>query len=271
VPVLSLPRHLQQLFGENAFDEIMQLKGRVFRDVPGRKTMRITLGDQQYFIKQHFGIGWAEIFKSLISLKKPVIGAMTEVHAIEKLTDIGIPTTPLVAYGYRGINPAAMESFVITEDLGEIISLEDLCSEWMNKPPSVDFKQNLVKAVAELAAKLHGAGLAHRDFYLCHIIFKKESLVNNEVCLYLIDLHRMLLNQPSHGNAAMKDIAALYFSAMDCGLKEEDLSLFKQYYLTKTEKFWRQVEARAKKLYAKYNSEKFQKRLEVERSVIDQP
>lgn len=269
MPVLSLPSHLQQLFGENAFDEIMQLKGRVFRDVPGRKTMRITLGDQQYFIKQHFGIGWAEIFKSLISLKKPVIGAMTEVHAIEKLTDIGIPTTPLVAYGYRGINPAAMESFVITEDLGNINSLEDLCPDWVHKPPALELKQKLIKAVAELAAKLHGAGMAHRDFYLCHIAFKKEALADDDVKLYLVDLHRMLLNQSSQGNAVMKDIAGLYFSAMDCGLDADDYTLFKQYYLPRSARFWLQVEARAKKLYAKYNSEKFQKRLNTEKSAMD--
>ena len=267
--VLRLPSHLQRFFGENAFDEIMQLNGRVYRDVPGRKTMRITLGEQQYFIKQHFGVGWAEIFKSLISLKKPVIGAMTEVRAIEKLTEIGIPTTPLVGYGYRGANPATMQSFVITEDLGDITSLEDLCSEWITKPPPVDLKLKLVKAIAKLAAKLHGAGLVHRDFYLCHIVFKNESFAHDEVSLCLIDLHRMLLNQSSQGNTVMKDIAALYFSAMDCGLKEEDLSLFKQYYLPQSEKFWLKVQTRAKKLYAKFHSEKFQKRLGVERSAID--
>jgi len=269
VEVLRLPGQLLRFFGENAFDEIMQLKGRVFRDVPGRKTMRVALGGKHYFIKQHFGIGWAEIFKSLISLKKPVIGAMTEVHAIEKLTEIGIPTTPLVGYGYRGISPARMQSFVITEDLGDITSLEDLCSEWITKAPPVDLKLELIKAVAQLAAKLHGAGLVHRDFYLCHIVFKKESFKHDEVSLCLIDLHRMLLNQASHGNRVMKDIAALYFSAMDCGLKEEDLSLFKQYYLPQSEKFWLKVQARAKKLYAKFHSEKFQKRLGAERSVID--
>jgi hypothetical protein len=127
----------------------------------------------------------------------------------------------------------------------------------------------LIKAVAELAAKLHGAGMAHRDFYLCHIAFKKEALADDEVKLYLVDLHRMLLNQSSQGGAVMKDIAGLYFSAMDCGLNPDDYTLFKQYYLPRSDKFWLQVETRAKKLYAKYNSEKFQKRLNTEKSAMD--
>jgi hypothetical protein len=56
---------------------------------------------------------------------------------------------------------------------------------------------------------------------------------------------------------------------MDCGLDADDYTLFKQYYLPRSDRFWLQVEARAKKLYAKYNSEKFQKRLNTEKSAMD--
>ncbi len=74
--------------------------------------------------------------KSATKWKLPILGAMTEVKAIEKLNEIDIPTTPLVAYGQRGNNPANIQSFVLTEDLGNIISLEDLCADWKNNPPA---------------------------------------------------------------------------------------------------------------------------------------
>jgi heptose I phosphotransferase len=260
---------LQQLNNDNTFEAFMQLSGRAFRDVPGRKTSQIMLDGKSYFIKQHFGVGWGEIIKSFLNGKKPIISAMTEVAAIQKLDEIGIPTTPLVAYGQQGCSPANIQSFVLTADLGDIISLEDLCADWQANPPDIMFKQRLMIEMAKLAAKLHGAGLCHRDFYLCHLVLKKTDLAQSEINLVLIDLHRMLMNQPSNGSAAMKDIAGLVFSAIDSGFTQQDWTLFKQHYLPQSDGFWMQVEARAQKLHAKFKSDKFQKRLSAEKSALD--
>lgn len=265
---LELPANLRALFGTDPFAEIMQLQGRIYRDVAGRRTVQVLLGGNSYFVKQHFGVGWAEIFKSLLSLKKPVLGALTEVNAIRKLGEVGIATTPLVGYGVSGSNPASQQSFVITQDLGEIVSLEDLCADWKSKPPQPEFKHRLVVALAQLAARLHGAGLCHRDFYLCHFVLKKAELADGKTDLILIDLHRMLTGQASSGSAVMKDIAGLYFSAMDCGFTAEDWALFRQHYLPQSADFWIKVEARANKLYAKFHTEKFQNRLAQEKFTL---
>lgn len=267
--VLFVPEEIRQhLAGDDAFSALMQLSGKAFRDVRGRKTMQVTFGRKSYFIKQHFGVGWGEIVKNLLSFKKPILGAMTEVRAIQKLDEIGIATTLLVAYGQRGCSPASLQSFVMTEDLGDIVSLEDLCADWPTNPPDTEFKQKLIIAIAQLAAKLHGAGLCHRDFYLCHFVLKKQALAHGDINLHLIDLHRMLQGQPSNGSAVMKDIAGLYFSAIDSGFTDEDWALFKQHYLLQTADFWNKVEARATQLYVKFHSDKFQKRLADEKSAI---
>lgn len=266
---LVVPDEIKKHLSGDAFKALMQMSGKAFRDVRGRKTIQVALGGKSYFIKQHFGVGWAEILKNLIAFKKPILGAMTEVSAIQKLNDIGIPTTPLVAYGQRGRNPATMQSFVMTEDLGEIITVEDLCADWQGYPQS--FKQALMQAMAELAAKLHGAGLAHRDFYLCHFVLKKQDFDSagaSVANLHLIDLHRMLQGQASSGRAVMKDIAGLYFSAMQYGLTAQDLEIFRQHYLPQNAAFWAQVESRAQALLAKFNSQKFQQRLQQEKSAI---
>ncbi len=266
---LVVPDEIKKHLSGDAFKALMQMPGKAFRDVRGRKTIQVVLGGKSYFIKQHFGVGWAEIFKNLMAFKKPILGAMTEVNAIQKLNSIDIPTTPLVAYGQQGCNAATMQSFVMTEDLGEIITIEDLCADWQSYPQS--FKNALIKAMAELASKLHGAGLAHRDFYLCHFVLKKQD-VNTEPAtvknLHLIDLHRMLQGQASSGKAVMKDIAGLYFSAMQYGLSPQDLDIFKQHYLPQNAAFWAQVESRAQALLAKFNSQKFQQRLQQEKSAI---
>lgn len=262
---LYLPEILRPYFGADPFAEIMQMQGKVFRNVRGRKTIQVSLGDKQYFVKQHFGVGWGEIFKNLFSLKKPVLGAMTEVEAIKQLDAIGIVTTPLIAYGVQGWNPAAQQSFLMTQDLGDIVSLEDLCVDWNQNPPDYEVKRRLLIALAELAGKLHQAGLCHRDFYLCHVVLKRSDWLQGRMNLILIDLHRMLSGQSRDGKAAMKDIAGLYFSAMDCGFDEKDWATFRKYYLPHDDAFWAQVQKRANKLYVKFKSRKFQQRLASER------
>jgi len=73
--------------------------------------------------------------------------------------------------------------------------------------------------------------------------------------------------------ATMKDIAGLYFSSMDVGLAARDYLRFKRHYAVDfdgvTLGFWQHVAARADKLYAKFHSDKFQKRLQQEHASVD--
>ena len=270
---LELPANIRVFFGVDAFSQIMQLQGRVFREVAGRRTVQVMLGNDSYFVKQHFGVGWKEIFKSFLSFKVPILGAMTEVNAIRKMNEIGIFTTPLVGYGVKGINPAMLQSFIMTKDLGDIISLEDLCADWKNNPPTAHFKKSLVIAVANLARKLHQNGLNHRDFYLCHLCLDVQALQQGQIKLYLIDLHRMQIHAKPMLKATMKDIAGLYFSTMDIGLTARDYIRFKQHYAIGFDAihpgFWQNVTARADKLHTKFHSDKFQKRLLKEHAAVD--
>ena len=171
--ILEMPGEMAEALTESSakadiFESAMALQGEMFRDVHGRRTLRFSLLGKSYFAKLHEGVGWGEIFKNLLTLRLPILGAMTEVRAIQKLDQVGIPTTPLVAYGVRGCSPASLRSFVVTEDLGDIVSLETLCADWPKNPPDARFKRRLIIAVAILAHIFHGNGMNHRDFYICH-------------------------------------------------------------------------------------------------------
>jgi heptose I phosphotransferase len=266
--ILHVPDAIKAHLSGDVFDACMRLQGKAFRDVPGRKTMRVEIGGKSYFIKQHFGVGWGEIFKNLVTFKMPILGAMTEVEAIQKCEKISIKTTPLVAYGQQGCSPASMRSFVMTEDLGDIISLEEMLMDGRSYPITAQSKALMLTAVAKVASKLHGSGLCHRDFYLCHFVLSCKNAQNNNYDLHLIDLHRMLQNQSPNGDAVMKDVAGLFFSALQNGFGAEDLSVFKQHYLPQSDAFWAKVEIRAQQLLAKFNSQKFQQRLAKEKSAI---
>ncbi len=77
----------------------------------------------------------------------------------------------------------------------------------------------------------------------------------------LIDLHRALISKRLAKRWVIKDIAGLYFSAMDIGLSNRDLYRFIRLYTSRSlrealldsDGFWGSVNARATKLYRKEN------------------
>ena len=243
--------------GTPSFDELMALDGDMYRQVARRKTFKFSLNGYEYFAKLHKGVGWGEMIKNWLLLRKPVLGAVNEYEAIKALTKLGVKTMTLAAYGQRGSNPAELESFVITESLEPAISLEDLSLTWDEQPPETRLKRALIKRVASISAQLHRNGINHRDLYLCHFLLKQDDLATlsdaNDVQLYLIDLHRVQIRAQVPRRWQLKDLAALYFSSLELGLSQRDLLRFIRAYsgcdlrteLAANQRFWLEVERKA--------------------------
>ncbi|MEY8195128.1 MAG: lipopolysaccharide core heptose(I) kinase RfaP [Cycloclasticus sp.] len=249
--------------GSPSFDELMALDGEVYRQVARRKTFKFSLQGHEYFAKLHKGVGWAEIIKNWLLLRKPVLGAVNEYEAIKALSKLGINTMTLAAYGQRGTNPAELDSFVITESLEPALSLEDLSLNWAKQPPEPRLKRALIKCVASMSGQLHRNGINHRDLYICHFLLKQDELAAlsdiNELQLYLIDLHRVQMRAQLPRRWQVKDLAALYFSSMDIGLSQRDCLRFIRAYsgrdlateLTENKRLWLDVERKARLLKSK--------------------
>jgi heptose I phosphotransferase len=84
--------------------------------------------------------------------------AEREVQGIRLLENAGILTVPLVAWGVL----ADRRSFVIVDDLVGYQPGDKLLAAGESA------FDKLLEPTADLAAKLHGSGLHHRDLYLCH-------------------------------------------------------------------------------------------------------
>jgi len=263
--VLTLPNAwIEQFEGRDVFEQIFALDGEVYREQPGRKTLRFAFQGRHYFAKIHGGIGVKEMIKNLLQFRLPVLGAENEWRAIQRLEQLGINTTPLLGYGKRGRNPVQIQSFVITEELPHSESLEDFCRDWSDSPPDHALKRALITQVAEIARTVHEHGLNHRDFYICHLRLDISSGMDcpdpRKLKIYLIDLHRMQIRRSISRRSRLKDLAALYFSSMDIGLTERDLLRFVRVYrdqplrksLSKDRFFWWQVKRRANALHRKY-------------------
>ena len=231
----------------------------VYRNKEGRKTLRFIYRNKPCFLKLHTGIGWLEVFKNLLQLRRPVTSASNEYQAVLALQRAGVYTLTIAAYAVQGWNPAAQRSMIVTAELTGTVTLEDYCANWAVAPPPAAIRGRLLRAVADMARRMHGAGINHRDFYLCHFHLDEASFEEQEVRCYLIDLHRAQIREKTPRRWRVKDLAGLYFSAMDCGLSRRDLLRFMHYYsegglrraLGRDRRLWRRVEKRATKLYRK--------------------
>lgn len=216
---------------QDVFAAAEALEGEVYRELEGRRTLRTEVSGRGYFVKIHRGIGWAEIVKNLLSLRLPVLGARNEYRAILRLQQAGVETMTAVAFAERGSNPARQHSFIITEELAPTISLEDYCMDWPAKPPVFTLKKALVERVADMTGTMHRAGVNHRDCYICHFLLHTGRPVQAESFrLSLIDLHRAQTRKQTPLRWRNKDLAALYFSALDIGLTSRDKLRFLRAY-----------------------------------------
>lgn len=231
----------------------------VYRDKEGRKTLRFLYRSKPFFLKLHTGIGWAEVFKNLLQLRLPVMSASNEYQAVLALQRAGVYTLTVGAYALAGWNPAVLRSMIVTAELTGTVTLEDYCANWAVEPPPGHIRARLLCAVADMARRMHRAGINHRDFYLCHFHLDESSFQEREVRCHLIDLHRAQIRAETPLRWRIKDLAGLYFSAMDCGLTRRDLLRFMHHYnkgglrraLGRDRRMWRQVEKQAGKLYHK--------------------
>lgn len=252
--------------GKDPFAQVDKLQGKVYRLVKTRRTLQFDFNGKSYFAKIHHGVGWAEIFKNLVQFKTTILGASNEFNAIRKLESLNVGTMNAAAFGKKGWNPATQDSFIITDDIQNCPSLEDYCKPWGTTKPPFAIKLSLLKKVAWISRQLHTNGINHRDYYICHFLLDTKSLDTGETPvlhsnpkLFVIDLHRAQIRKKTPHRWIVKDVAGLWFSAMDIGLTKKDIFRFIKIYSNSSLKhelhqnlsFWKEVNSKAIALYKK--------------------
>ena len=210
------------------FEEVERLSTAPVRAVARRRTFRFELDGRGYYAKVHEGVGWREIIKNLLVGKAPVIDAGNEYRAARRLTEKGIATLRVAAFGTRGSNPARLQSFLVTDEIVGATTLEDLTLAWPQEPPALAFKRQLINAVADLAREMHAAGVNHRDFYLCHLMLRGKQSGERE--LLVMDLHRAQIRDRVPRRWLVRDLAGLHYSSLDIGLSTTDVYRFLSRY-----------------------------------------
>ena len=197
--------------------------GKVYRELEARRTLRIEVAGRGYFVKIHRGVGWGEILKNLLTLRAPVLGAGNENagdpaaggtrrrHDVRCCLRARATATGSAAFihRHRGLAPT--------------VSLEDFCRDWPQRPPEPRLKRALIGRVATMARRMHEGGVNHRDFYICHFLLHLDPVPD-------VRHVQAVADRPAPGADRAhtprrwrdKDLASLYFSALQIGLTRRD-------------------------------------------------
>ncbi|MGD8863635.1 MAG: lipopolysaccharide core heptose(I) kinase RfaP [Myxococcales bacterium] len=245
-----------ELTPEHLLDWGRDVSGEVVRAVPGRRTLRVSLGGRSFYLKYHEGVGVMEVAKNWLAFKRPVLGAGNEFDACRHLRACGMVAPDVAAFATEGGFPPARRSLLLTEALDGYVDLERLSLRWNEQPPDPLVLRRLVEQVAAAARAMHGAGVAHRDFYVCHLLC---PAADPQGPLGVLDLHRALIFDEVPERWRLKDLAALLFSVLDLPLSRRAWLRFVRIYtgiplrraLAEQGDFWRRVHLRALKLHAK--------------------
>jgi hypothetical protein len=137
-----------------------------------------------------------------------------EVSGHRLLVDAAIPTASMVGYGHLSDG----RGFVVFDDLAGYKPADKMIERVTPFPM-------LLPATAALAAKLHDAGLHHRDLYLCHFMAR---VIGDAVDLKLIDTARVkrLPGVLTRGRWIVKDLAQFWYSTLRLPITDEQRALW---------------------------------------------
>lgn len=231
---------------ERDFELLWCLGDTVIRDHGERRTTRFQRDGATFYLKR-YGRPARRLFRSDET-------ATAEKQALERAAAAGIAVPGIAGYGVAEDG----RSLIVLEGLPDTVSLETLSVEWRAAPSSIREKRALIGMVADLARRLHDAGINHRDLYLPHFHVPRTDPTST---IWLIDLQRAQIRQRVPRRWRVKDIGGLWFSAMDAGLSRTDLLRFVASYssgnaaraMREERSFWRAVERRALRTYARHD------------------
>lgn len=219
---MIINREFEQLLKQNGlddFDTIMRLHDVeiVKLRIKERSTVRFHIphggNTDLIYLKRYRYAMIPSFLKHCLSFSK-TYSAIHEWRNILAFQAANLPTMTPIAVGMRRRVPFWNESFLLTQGILQVETLEERVQEAFIPPLGKarwEQKRALIKKLAALTRRMHDAGFKHQDFYLCHILINWSNLDNP--LLYIADLHRVRSQRKTKGRWRIKDLAALDYSA----------------------------------------------------------
>ncbi len=203
--------------GLDTFERVMAASGgEVFRDFPGRRTVRLELkmtdgAKLGVFLKRYESNYLSPVRRLLRWVRWPGAEdeAFREWRMLHHVRSLGISTARPVAVGQERPGAAATRSFLMTAEIPDSVE----ASTWVEKLPPSE-RGHFLARVAGLARRFHAAGLVHKDYYLSHVLVSAGTA---DPELHLIDLQRVVTPCCWRSRWVAKDLGALAYSTWNAG------------------------------------------------------
>jgi heptose I phosphotransferase len=213
-------RHTLGERGLTHFDRVMRaLSGRCKKTLPDREVWHFRIESEAesprgIYLKRHHLRTWSSKLRAIFRLPPAPTPGRIEAANVGRLASQGIAVMRLIAYGEKLHADGLQESFVITEELESYSELQHyLRRNYSDKPTPQSERQllRLIRDIAGIVRRFHGAGYNHRDLYCCHFFVKEQSVADWEI--RLIDLQRVQRRRWFRRRWIVKDLAQLSWSA----------------------------------------------------------
>lgn len=233
----------------NPTDDYVEKQGRS----TGRYRVEVAGRTLNLYVKKHVKLPW---WQRKFGPKAAFPGPSEHAN-IERVAALGVRVPETIFAGADG--DAKCGSLFATRALDGYLPLHLYVAGPLAKLPAEARhrrKQSLVRRLVDVARRLHGERLYHRDFYLCHFYLRDDADCEDGFDLVLIDLGRLLESRLTRWQ--IKDLAGLLFSSEVDGVTRTDRLRFFRQYLglkkldTRAKRLARRVEAKAER-YRRHN------------------
>jgi heptose I phosphotransferase len=207
---------------------VMELQTRDrFHAKQGRSTARYVFhtpaGPLPVYLKRHYRLPLRSRIAALLDPGGRHSPASAEWAHLERVRALGVAVPETIAAGER-IGPwGALQSYLVVAELTGCDPLHEAIPALARGLDSAAFaarKRAIVAAIADIAAKLHRAGVFHKDLYLCHFYLDGNAA---GVRLRLIDLHRLGEHRWWPDRWRWKDLGQLLYSTYGvAGIDDRD-------------------------------------------------
>lgn len=212
--------------GLNSFENLWNMSGESVKKVlKERGTERVFLKSPESpalteaYIKRYKPDPFISRLKNFLSLRPCRFpGARNEWEAIIEFHRRELPTMQPLACGAADGN-----SCILSLGITDYVRASDLFAKFAKGERTR--RRKLIRRIAELAAGMHLAEMAHQDFYLVHMFIREKE----DDRVFLIDLQRVIFEGSFSERWRVKDLAQLLFSADNLVSKTDILYFWKIY------------------------------------------
>jgi hypothetical protein len=201
------PAYREELLGPDGLrlaEWLRRGQAAVVKHGPHRTVYRVALAGGSVYVK-HYRL--ADVRAWLRQLVRPAKARMEFDRAL-RVAARRVPTVVPLAVGQRGPGPG--ESFLITRSLDDAETLTAFIEATLpvlGRSRHARVRQRLAVVLGEMVARLHEAGIAHRDLHAGNVLVRLET--GDQPAVYLIDLHDVHVGRPLSWRARRENLVLL--------------------------------------------------------------